>query len=592
MAGPTEQDQIQADTPAPVGDQTVAHAPAADNPLINQVIDTAKEQWTQFEETTKKFWTTASSSRKTDSEVLSFPPKQPEISKPKDEQLKPGDQKKPSLPLLSINDMVKRFPDLKSLVYTGSDAPSALAFNESTSDSQFRAQYVKSIQEMSRNHGLTDQQVQDVIIKLYAFETGGDGGFDTVAGMTKKSVSGVIDTIKSYFSDEIPLTDHDYVPTNSTAIGYKQLIMATTMSNIFIDGKNMSEQLTARANEISDPVEKARLLAKADFIGKLPDTMMQLARQLHLKDNPKVLEDKEYQEDPEKYWRKVAPWNLFNALSRSGDPINLPDGRTMTGREFTSSIQGLNVDNDLGPLIQASQLRSLIQDWSPDSTRDPKEKGNESNNLKTSLDSFVANANNQIKQFDESPYEDKVKALDAIIAQALKGKTFLKPMESMMMDTIRRKLTQSFKSGIEPDFQPLEKQFMFDNLLLNKVFLEPGMDGKSLSSSPEGQDISRLFYKLNSIYYGGLTAEKLTPAVFELANLLGAPQARRMLDPAHSDWRTVNFTDQRGYNANSMIPNRSAAELLLAIHRVQNGPKADESHLGIKAFRRLFKAQR
>ncbi len=587
--GTGQEQQGEATVPAADGRFEVAHAP--DTPNFSEAFKpTPKDQWAQFDEASKVFWKSTSTSQQSDKEVLSFPPKQPDVKKPVDEPSKPEDPTKPKLPLLSINDMVKRFPDLKSIVYGSTDAQPNLTLNESTSDKDFRAQYVRSIQEMSRNHGLTDKQVQDVIIKLYAFETGGDGGFDTVAGMSKKSVSGIFDSIKSLFSDEIPLSDHNYVPTESTAIGYKQLIMATTMSNIFTDGKNMSQQLTARASEVSDPTEKARLLAKADFIGKLPDTMMQLARDLHLKNNPKLREDKEFKEDPEKYWRKIAPWTLFNTLSRSGDPITLPDGRTMTGREFTSSIQGLNVDNDLGPMIQAAQLRSLIQDWSPDDTKpeDTKPDGvNFSNNLKKALDSFVTNANNQIKQFDESPLDAKIKALNAIIDQAFKGK-LPKPMESVMMDTIRRKLTQSFKSGIEPDFHPTEKQFIFDNLLLNKVFLDPALDGQSLANNPEGQNISRLFYKLNSLYYGGLDAGKLTPAVFELANLLGAPQAKKMLDPAHADWRTVNFTDQRGYKANQIAANRSAAELLLAIHRVQHGPKADESKLGIKAFRELF----
>lgn len=565
------------------GQFEVAHAPL-EEPDFSQAFPSLKERWANFDQDIKKFWDSTRTSRQSGTEVLSFPPPEPDVSRPK-EPTKPLDPTKPKLPLLSINQMVERFPDLKSLVFGNTTTYPDLKVDIPNSDRDFRAQYVKSIQEMSRNHGLTDKQVQDAIIKLYAFETGGDGGFDLVSGMTKKSASGIWNAITGFFSDEIPKSDHNFIPTDSTAIGYKQLIMATTMSNVFTDGKNMSAQLQSRANETSDPIEKARLLAKADLIGKLPDTMMQYARESHLKDNPKLLEDPEFKKDPEKYWGKIAPWTLFNSLSRSANPITLPNGKTMTGREFASSIQGLNVDIDLGPLIQATQFRSLIQDWHPDTAKGPKD--NVSNNLKASLDTFITHVQDQIKQFDASPVDAKLKALNSIMEQAFKDKP-ASGIEAVMKDAVTRKLTDTFKNGTEPNFNERERKFLFDNLLLNKVFLNPSMDGKSLADTPEAQDVSRLFYKLNSLYYGGLDAEKLTPAVFELANLLGAPQTRRMLDPAHTDWRTVNFTDQNGYKANQIAANRSAAELLFAIHRVQHGPKADESKLGIKAFRELF----
>jgi hypothetical protein len=475
--------------------------------------------------------------------------------------------------------MIGKFPDLRSLVYPNATAPSELAIDVRP-DKDFRAQYVKSIQEMSRNHGLTDKQVQDVILKLYAFETGGTGGFDLVSGMNQNTVGGLTDKVLGLFglqSTEIQPSDHDYVPNESTAIGYKQLIMATTMGNISNDGGNMSQQLKDRAQEITDPAVKARLLAKADFIGKLPTLMLDIAEKSYLIDKPGA------------NLTGLKPWTLFDALSKSPNPVTLPDGRTMTGREFTSSIQALNLDIDLGPLIQASQLRSLIQDWHPDTTKGPKD--NVSSDLKTSLDNFVTHANDQISQFDASPFEAKMKALNTMIEQAFKDSS-TSGIETVMKNAVIRKLTESFKNGTEPDFNPGEKKFLFDNLLLNKVFLGPNMDGKSLATSPEAQDVSRLFYKLNSLYYGGLSAEKLTPAVFELSNLAGAPQAKRMLDPALTEWRTVNFVNRGGYIANAIFANRSAAEVLFAINRVQHGPKVDESRSGIKAFKILFESMK
>lgn len=214
---------------------------------------------------------------------------------------------------------------------------------------------------------------------------------------------------------------------------------------------------------------------------------------------------------------------------------------------------------------------------------------NQSNNLKASLDTFVTHVKDQIKSFDAKPIDAKLAALNSILDQAFAGK-IPGGIDGVMRDSVLRKMTESFKSGVDPNLKEGERKFLFEKLLLNKVFLDPSLNGKSLAESPEGQNISALFYKLNSIYYGGLDADKLTPAVFEMANLIGAPQAKRMLDPAHSDWRTVNFTDQRGYNANPMLTNRRAAELLLAIHRIQNGPKADDSKPGIRAFRELFAA--
>ncbi len=562
----------------------IAEAPRTD---FSEVITSLQDTWKRFDSDTETFWQGVTANKRTDTEVLTFPPEAPKVARPP-EEIKPQDPSKPPLPLLSIKQMRELFPELKSVVYGKTDGAPLLELNIPNSDKEFRAQYVKSIQEMAKNHGLTDKQLQEVIVKLYAFEVGGDGGFDTVSGMTKKSVSGAIDTIKNLFSDEIPLSDHNFIPTKSSAIGYKQLIMATTMGNIFTDGANMSQQLKDRANEISDPTERAKLLAKADLISKLPETMMRYARENHLKDNPKIFEDPEYKKNPEKYleqyWKKFAPWTLFNSLSRSANPITLPDGKTITGREFTSSIHGLNLDKDLGPLIQAAQLRSLIQDWSPDSTKNPI--GNESANLKSTLDGFITNVQEQIKTFDSQPLDAKMKALNSILDQTFG--MLPKGVDKVMKDTILRKMSNSFQSGTAPDFKEPELKYFFDKLLLNKVFLDPNLSGKSLADSTDAQNITGLFFKLNSIYYGGLDAERLTPAVFEMANMLGAPQTRRLLDPAHSNWRTVNFTDSRGYGANQILANRSAAEALLAIHRVQNGPKADESRLGIKAFRRLF----
>lgn len=548
----------------------VARAPETDF----GVIRTLKEQWSDFDTASKKFWQSAAADKRNDTEVLTFPPESPSVARPRETD-KPVDNK-PSLPLLSINQMVGKFPDLKSLVYGSGNAPTGLNLDVPT-DREFRAQYVKSIQEMSRNHGLTDKQVQDVILKLYAYETGGTGGFDLVAGMKRNPVSGATDKLINFLtggSNEIPPSDHDYVPDKSSAIGYKQLIMSTTMSNVFTDGNNMSRQLLDRANASSDPADRERLTAKADFVGKLPDTMLRYANESYLKDHPGA------------DLSKVAKWTLFDALSKSANSITLPDGRTMTGREFASSVQALNLDRDIGPLIQATQLRSLIQDWHPDSTiTDPSI--NQSNDLKTALDNFVTHAQDQIKSFDGQPLDAKLKALNSILDQAFAEK-LPSGMDGVMRDAVLRKMTESFKTGADPNFNEGERKFLFDKLLLNKVFLDPNLNGKSLSDSPEGQNISGLFYKLNSLYYGGLNAESLTPAVFEMANLLGAPQAKRMLDPAHSDWRTVNFTDQRGYSANPMLPNRRAAELLLAIHRIQNGPKADDSNAGIRAFKELF----
>lgn len=564
-------EQTERSTPVE-GRIELARAPDTD---YSGVFGSLKEQWSDFDASTKKFWQGVSTDKRTDTEVLSFPPEAPTIARPRDDS--PPSDKKPSLPLLSINQMVGKFPDLKSLVY-GANQPAGLNLDIPT-DRDFRAQYIKSIQEMSRNHGLTEKQVQDVILKLYAYETGGTGGFDLVAGMKQNPVAGAADKLISLFtggSSEIPPSDHDFVPDKSSAIGYKQLIMSTTMSNIFTDGNNMSRQLLDRANTTNDPAERTRLASKADFVSKLPDTMLRYATESYLKDNPGA------------DLSKVAKWTLFDSLSKSANTITLPDGRTMTGREFASSIQALNLDRDLGPLIQATQLRSLIQDWHPDSTVTDPEK-NQSNNLKASLDTFVTHVQDQIKSFDAKPIDAKLAALNSILDQAFAGK-IPGGIDGVMRDSVLRKMTESFKSGVDPNLKEGERKFLFEKLLLNKVFLDPSLNGKSLADSPEAQNISGLFYKLNSIYYGGLDADKLTPAVFEMANLIGAPQAKRMLDPAHSDWRTVNFTDQRGYNANPMLTNRRAAELLLAIHRIQNGPKADDSKPGIRAFRELFAA--
>ncbi len=162
--GTGQEQQGEATVPAADGRFEVAHAPL-EEPDFSQAFPSLKERWANFDQDIKKFWDSTRNSRQSGTEVLSFPPLEPDVSRPK-EPTKPLDPTKPKLPLLSINQMVEIFPDLKSLVFGNTTTYPDLKVDIPNSDRDFRAQYVKSIQEMSRNHGLSDKQVQEAIVAI------------------------------------------------------------------------------------------------------------------------------------------------------------------------------------------------------------------------------------------------------------------------------------------------------------------------------------------------------------------------------------------------------------------------------------------
>ncbi|MEP1441665.1 MAG: hypothetical protein ABJK39_01500 [Hyphomicrobiales bacterium] len=165
----------------------------------------------------------------------------------------------------------------------------------------------------SRRNGLTAEQV----IGVYALETGGLGPYDRVSGEIPR-MSGKC-TVKSYVGRPL-----------STALGYFQLLNANTSSTVHgnmkgPEAKRFSTRLRALAKQNRGKRKRA-LKAKAKLLEVInADMKKYIARYSGRKNN----------------------WAEFRAL-----------GRTKLGY----AIHALNLDIDIGPMIQVSKL-AFVRDY-------------------------------------------------------------------------------------------------------------------------------------------------------------------------------------------------------------------------------------
>lgn len=141
--------------------------------------------------------------------------------------------------------------------------------------------------------GLTKEQV----VRVYALETGGQGGYDTLSGINPVTRQGT---------------------PKSSALGYAQILHANSIGAVAKHGDEFAKRLTALAATPGTPAARAtELRAKAAILRK----MMRVARSVPYE------------------------WSVHRRLAATAKGLG---------------IHSLNLDADVGPWLQVLKLRQLL----------------------------------------------------------------------------------------------------------------------------------------------------------------------------------------------------------------------------------------
>jgi hypothetical protein len=304
---------------------------AADSHQLVKAPDPATQAYEAAQKTyhadLDKYWSGVVASKKQHQTVNDFPP---DYAGPP----KPAGYDPPKSPstLPTVNDMLSDWNKLAPLATARSHIP-RLTIDEGSEDA-FKHAYAHEALNVGAKYGLTRKQTEITVESIYNFEDAGTG--------TKDLLSSV----------PLRLTDPDNaqnekarrsIHPGSTAIGYNQLLMATSMS--FVDGSTaINDRLKELAKE--QPARATAINYKGQLLADVQHTVHE-----KLSDFAKA--------DPGEYIDGNGKFteSLYAAFSRS----LVPTSNGMTGRQMTAAVQALNLDRDIGPVLQAQQLDDLFQ---------------------------------------------------------------------------------------------------------------------------------------------------------------------------------------------------------------------------------------
>jgi len=280
-------------------------AEQADAASYREELAAYRAAYARFEEEEKRYWAAIeakkdirTAKRKAgqaftlDDFVLSHPPKYSGPKRPKDPNAGP----------------IIKTPPPKSTLPRADDL--RLAMRElydhklpQYQEKDFKIAYARE----AKRHGLSAEQV----IGVYALETGGLGPFDRVSGEIPK-INGKC-KVEKYVGQPL-----------STALGYFQLLNANTSSTLAANARGpeaqrFSNRLRAKADEAKGK-RKRELKQKAKLMDRMVKDMDQAIARMNVEKNN---------------------WAEFRAL-----------GKTKLGY----AIHALNLDVDIGPMIQMSKL--------------------------------------------------------------------------------------------------------------------------------------------------------------------------------------------------------------------------------------------
>jgi hypothetical protein len=274
-----------------------------------------------------KYWSGVVASKKQHQTVNDFPPDYAGPPKPPGY----GPVKSPST-LPTVNDMLGDWNKLAPLATIYSHIP-RLTIDEG-SENAFKHAYAYEALNVGAKYGLSRKQTEIIVESIYNFEDAGTG--------TKDLLSSV----------PLRLTDPDNaqnekarrnIHPGSTAIGYNQLLMATSMS--FVDGSTaINDRLKELAKE--QPTRATAINYKRELLADVQQTVHEKLADFAKTDPGQYIDGKGKFTEP-----------LYAAFSRS----MVPTANGMTGRQMTAAVQALNLDRDIGPVLQAQQLDDLLE---------------------------------------------------------------------------------------------------------------------------------------------------------------------------------------------------------------------------------------
>ena len=246
--------------------------------------------------------------------------------------------KTPSAKLPSANDMLDNAKELNRLAERKPDAPDFKPLQ--LSEGEFKQGYAREALNVGKKLGLTAEETEKVVMNVYAFECGGRGTYDLLSGVDKR----LTQPDKPGHS-EIQEARRSAHPISS-AIGYNQIIMSTNLAIHDKEAAPVAERLRELAK---DSPRGAELEGKAKLYENLQNN---LHKELLL-------------------FAAEHPGRRHKYLDHDGNPryklyqdfaaSHKPTASGLTGRQFSSALHALNLDGDLGPVIQARQLQHTMQ---------------------------------------------------------------------------------------------------------------------------------------------------------------------------------------------------------------------------------------
>jgi hypothetical protein len=473
------------------------------------------------------YWQQIASAKSHHKYVTAFPPVYTGMDDPKiarQATQPPPDITKSTGKMPSLNDLYAASKDLNRIALHNKSQPD-FALTE-VSEAEFKQRYAAETVFVGKEFNLDKAQMQNLVERIYAFEDGGWGTHDTLSSMPQ----GLTD-------DSQKQTRLSFHPASS-AMGYNQLLIKDTVTDIIQHGDAIAGRLESLAAE--HPDRATVLHQKAQLVQNIHNVLSQGPL-------PEATKGKGKQ-------------NAFVPFSK-----------------IEKAVQALNLDGDIGPVIQSQELYNLLK-YSADNKFADYVKD------KTEL------ATSNAKVYDTLTAAQKTAAINQLFALIVPAEIHPDdPTQDAPFAATKESLHKKFLTlDVQGKTSPLERDLLStdEQQLINSRVLTIRRYGGQ--SGPLSVEARALLDRATSDYFGGFSADQFQPAAIELANLSGMGTAQEMLQPEHSNLPTSNFFARNGYQGNPITSRRSADELLLQIYRVMHGPNGDASRAGIAQFNAAY----
>jgi len=409
----------------------------------------------------------------------------------------------------------------------------------------FKQRYASEVMRAGKQYGFSKNDVQNVVQSIYAFEDGGWGTHETLSNMP-------LSMVKPDKPGDTTIHDKrvNFRP-GSTAVGYNQLLMYNTVKDVHQHGGEIASQLTTLAK--NDPSRAKELNEKAKLLTDLSASLGKELKAMSLSDPAKYV-------DPNGQFTEA----LYSDFAKSKDateyskslPATDPTKDNLTRRSLSIGIHGLNLDGDIGPIIQAQELDDLF-------------KYAQQNNFAGLLAQAEATSKSDAAAFDALPGAAKLSGAHELLSLAHPPKGMSQAHFVATRDALEKKIA-NLQSGPDDAMTDAKlsgsQRALLDSALLP---LRRFGEGSGALSSEARSTLDKIWYSR----FGGPKASELMPAAVELANLAGTGNALGMITPANRDYPTVNWFERAGYEGNPVTNRRTANELLMQIFQ-----RMDESN--------------